>query len=491
MLVRLGATMLCALVLCTAHAHAQEATPDDSGFSMDESAGESPEPPPEEDPWWMPRIKLSGTLWRQMAVRTESGEPTRVAKLRQVLDAQLELSKQLWPGVRWRMPLTMHTEADYAYLAEPDVFAGPEMEIYGWQVRTGETFSSLTVGSLELVMGFQNVSLGVAEMISILDLVSARDVREPMPTDLSHLRLPVLMSRLGVTLGPVRAYVLAVHQPNFGMLPPPLGELSPFRQLLMNNRAIGAALETRELRIVHEPASVLTDIGATQLCGRLALTLESLDLTLVAGSIFERIGIPTLPNPETFEQTNIDLTLVHPRYNVFGHGGATTLGPIVLRWEASFEHARPIAMQRTDTALLQWSMERHNVVSGLLGLAYSPTTQTSAALEASMSRIIDVPASTLPRTTAPLFPLEAPQFAFRFTQRFWRERASLSLFALMIGIAPVNGLTARAELAIAASDRVEIAFGYVLYVSTPNFGLLYGLDSRDRAFLNLRWSLGD
>jgi hypothetical protein len=491
--------VLCTLLaICLGHstaAQAQEATAsDEAGFELSappqssESTATEQQPQPESS---LPSIKLSTTLWRQIAVRTESSEPTRLAKLRQVLDAQLDLTRQLGLGLRLRAQATLHTEADFAYLGQTDLYGGPEVETYGWQARTGETYASLSGPAVELTVGYQQLSLGVAEMISLLDLVSPRDVREPMPTDLSHLKLPVLMSRLGVTVGPMRAYVLAVHQPNFGLLPPPLGELSPFRQLLLNNRAVGAALESRELRLVHEPNSVVSDLGATQLCGRLAFSLGSIDLSLVAGSVFERMGIPTLPDPETFQQTKIDLTLVHPRYNVLGHGGATTLGPVVLRWEASLELSRPIAMQRTDTSLLQWSMARHHVVSGLLGLAYSPTTQTSAALEASMSRIVDPATHSPDRVSAPLFPLEAPQFALRFTQRFWRERASLSLFALLIGIAPINGLAARSELAVSVTDRLEVAVGYVLYHSTAHFGLLYGLGSRDRIFLNLRLSVGD
>ena len=78
----------------------------------------------------------------------------------------------------------------------------------------------------------------------------------------------------------------------------------------------------------------------------------------------------------------------------------------------------------------------------------------------------------------------------RFNQRFFRERAGLSVLAIVIGVRPLNAWAARGELSYALRDGLEIALGYITYQPTQHFGYLYGMTQHDRAFLNLVGELG-
>jgi hypothetical protein len=435
-------------------------------------------------------FRLSATLRFQSAIRTETDIPDRIAKLRQVLDLGLEYKRSLGAGVRLRVLAGVHTEADFSYLANLSDYDIVTIDSQAWKVWPGETFLSLAWSALEFSTGYQIINLGQAEMISLLDLVNARDLREPLPTDTSNMRLPALTTRLGLSFDPIRVEAIAVHEAFFGLLPPPLGEFSPFRQLLLDNPAVGTAFSGRTLRNQNFPARDLAEVAATQLYGRLTWAGSGFDLVLLAGSTLDRIGLPSLPTNLPLTGPILDLPLVHPRYTVLGQSGAVTLGPVLLRWELTFDVARPLAVQHTDSTFPNWSGVRRDMASGLLGLGYAPSMLTSTALELSQSYVFYNPARSPELQLAPLFPVEATQIAFRFNQSFLSDRANLGFVFLLFGVSPVNAWAARLEVSYALTDQLEVAIGYVTYQPTRHFGFFYGLTEHDRAFLNLRLGFG-
>jgi hypothetical protein len=159
----------------------------------------------------------------------------------------------------------------------------------------------------------------------------------------------------------------------------------------------------------------------------------------------------------------------------------------VLRWEAGLDFDRAITLRKTDTALQIWSAERHDLLRGLVGVTYVPSTVTSAAIEVTSAYLFDNPAHDPERAVAPRFPVEQTDVALRFNQRFLSERAAFGALLMVFGVAPVNAWAARLDLAYAITDDFEVMLGVVTYHPSNEFGFFYGFDRNDRVFLSLRW----
>jgi len=433
-------------------------------------------------------FQLGLSLAWQSALRVTSDRPRRIAKLRQVLAAYAQYSQDSG-ALRFTARIAGRSEVDFEYLMHAADYDPASYQQYAWQLHWGESYLALDLSGLELRVGQQVVSFGQGEMLSVLDVVNPRDLREPLLTDPSELRLPLLMTQLGFTQGSLRTQLLVVHEPYFGLSAPPLGEWSPLRKLLLENRALGPALGDRALRNRHEPAQWPLDPAATQLHGRLTWSGPGVDLTLSAGSMLDALGVPSLPPPSAFNGALIDMPIHHPRYASFGHSGAWTLGAFVVRWEAAFDHQHPLTARRTDSALPSWFALRRHQLQGMLGVLYAPGVSTSAALEVAQTYVLDNPGRSRELRVAPLFPVEATRLALRFNHSFWSDRCNVSFLLLRIGGQALNAWAARAELGVKLLDAVEVSLGFITYQPTSRFGFFYGFERHERAYLNVRWDV--
>jgi hypothetical protein len=434
-------------------------------------------------------LSLGLSLRLESALRLTHATPSRVATLRQIVGVHAEYKIDLGAGARLRLRAAARSEVDFAYLLDRERYDRATYDVYAWQVLPGETYVAFDYGALQLSFGKQIVNFGQADMLSLLDLINPRDLREPLLIDADDVRIPVLMTRASLGFERLRFEIVGVHEPYFGLLPPPLGEFNPLRNLQLESPAFGTALEGRTLVNEHVPAHEFTDWGATQVHGRIVWMAPGVDLALLAASVLDGLGVPSLPDPAAFAAQTIPLTISHPRYQMLGHSGAWTLGSFMLRWEVVFDIDRPLIVRRTDTELLMWSSVRRDALRGLVGITWAPSTTTSTALEVVQSHVFDNPGDSPASQQSPLFPVELPQLAFRFNQRCFSERLRINLMLLVIGVAPWNAAAGRIDVAYSPRDRLEISIGYVHYQPSHDFGYFYGFERNNRVFLNLRWEI--
>ncbi len=432
---------------------------------------------------------LSGAVIMQGALRVERTGGDRLGKARLVFAPRLEYKRAL-TGAASSISLVAagRVEADFAYLLRPYAYDAPTMELYGSQLIPGTTYLSLAGANFELAFGQQIVNFGQSEVLSLLDAVNPRDLREPLFADLEELRLPVLMTRVALSFEPLRAELLLVHEPNFGLLPSPAGEFSPLRKYLRELPGLGALLDRYELRYRHVPGRDPTQFGATQAHARLTLRLSQVDLSLQAASLLDAQGVPVFPGAGALRATRLDLVTYHPRYTLLGQSGVATLGKFLLRWELAVELSRPFVVRFKQRRLPPLASERLHSVRALLGLTYVPNARTNLGLELLVSRVLDNPARRPRSDRTLLFPVEAPQLALRLSQQFLRDKLTLTVVALSIGLFAYNAFAARAELSYALSDALRLSCGAVTFQPTRRFGPFYGFERNDRVYASLRWS---
>jgi hypothetical protein len=425
----------------------------------------------------------------QSAVRLESDQPSRLAKLRQVFEPRIEWQSGRASGWQLRAVASLRTEADFAVLLNLDAYPRPDAKIYGWQVLPRESYVALGFTSFELRFGEQIVNLGQGETLSVLDVVNPRDLREPLLADPAELRMPALMTRFMGTLGAFRAEAIVVHEPYFGLVAPPLGEFSPFRKLLLESPGVNRALAGRTLSTEHIPGRALTEFAATQAHGRIVWTGPDIDLAIMASNLLDPLGVPALPPGAAFDSTDIAFPVLHPRYTLVGHSGAFTAGSFLFRWELAYERDRSIALRARNEPLPRFSSVKRSGVRGLLGITFVPSIATNAGLELVQGYIFDNPNRSPGSPRELLFQLEALQVALRFSQRFLRDRASISALWVRIGAIDLNAWAGRLELSYTPFERVELTVGCVTYQPTEQFGFFYGFTRHDRIFADLRWEL--
>lgn len=434
------------------------------------------------------RFHLSGQVGLQSALRLERKGADRLGKLRLWFAPRLEFGREFHAGTSLALVLSGRAEADFAYLLRPNAYDDATMALYGSQLIMGASYVQLSVSNFELTFGEQIVNFGQSEVLTLLDVVNPRDLREPLFADLEELRLPVLMTRASLTLDPVRIELALVHEPYFGLLPPPLGEFSPLRKLLGDVPGVGPSLLARDVRYAHVPGRDPTQFDAAQLHVRVALRVAQADLSLQASSVLDPLGIPGLPAPDRLLAPRIDLETYHPRYTLLGQAGAVSVGAFVLRWELGAELGRTQLLRQKGAQFPDLVSQRLSSVRALLGVTYVPNGRTNLALEALQSVVLKNPERREDASHELLFPLEALQLALRFSQQFASDRAAFTLVLLCIGVTEFNAFAARAELSYALSDALRAALGGVSYLPSSHFGPFYGFERHDRVYLNLRWS---
>ena len=470
-------------------------------------------------------IRISGFYRSDTAVWLErfddDGNP--FAKARQNID--MVLRYKVGPV---RMVGALHLEYDFAYLYERDTYDQPTLDTYEWDIQGREMFIGVELGPLDLAIGRQIVGWGQGEAISQLDVVNPRDNREPGLADLEDLRMPVLMTRVGLFLGQHRFEVMIIHEAAFGLRPAPLSAFSFLSGLLGDPQLeqIGFIdqLQQKTVRFEDTPGRFVDN--EQQVLFRWQYSGEGADLAIYGGSILDQqgvIGFPAItpmpvigPNgmPVTnaagqvqlqfFDPTNnkVIFTNDHPRYAMFGQSGAAVVDAFLFEWEVAFALDKALNVSGGNSFPPSLGVEEHNMISLMAGVAYSGINNLSITLEWGKSFVVDGgprsggtfltvnldPNLELGRGSAFVTPVEEPMWALRFLYTMLRETLTISAAASAWGWLGEFGWLVRGELSYDVTDQVNIGLGFISYqpeikAASP----LRGFDDHDRIFAKLRW----
>lgn len=426
-----------------------------------------------------------GAARSQWALWVERFDDDPWAKGRQSLDLSLSYGNHGWRG-----RASLHAEYDLRYVVDRDRFGRATRDAYEWLVYLDETFLSWAGDAVDVTVGRQIVAWGQGDVVSPIDVVTPRDLREPGLADLEDLRLPVWATRVGVSSGYHRVEGMVIHVPSFGYRSPPLGPFSPFRALLEDGTSGLTLPAGLEVRYDDEPDEVTTE--TQQLLLRWSYRGPAVDLGLYLASVLDQSGVidgfdiepATLSNPDAAGAGGgtraIHVKLKHSRHELVGHAGTLPLGDWLLEWEAYFD--RRFVNAGDPSLLLRDGIRVEPVRSagGMLGMTYSGLQDTRIVVELGKSWLVD-------DVQDPLFPLEEPTFAFRVSHLALRQDLELTAAATVLGWTADLGWVARAEASYRLGDGWRVGLGYITYQPGDRVSFIWGLDRHDRLFASLRF----
>ena len=447
---------------------------DDAGFADTSAVADDAD----ERPW-----RFSGVLRTQEALWVERLPEEPVALARQAAELSLHLS---WNDVLAKA--TVHGEVDPKYLltdAYDDV-----VRTYGWRLEPRELWVGTSLGPVELTAGRQVVAWGEGLILSPVDVVNARDTRDPGMTDLDDLRRPVTMLRIQAFLGSHRFEVLGVPESDFGLRSSPEG---PYGLM----PGLAAAAESPDFISTDELLAQIdteyTDIQSRwavdqfQAFARWTWRGPGFDLAAYGATLLDKQGVIVNPEGEVnlLQATELAIPLDHRRYTLAGLSGSAVVRRFALRaelvaeWGRAYNFGDIVRADTTGPTFTALSTDR-DVYTGMIGATWTGVSNLRVDVEASRGY--------LPQGRANLtMPVGETQYALRLSYLTLSDRLSLDAFAAGLGTRLQYGFIASAAATYELSDGLHATLGYVTYQPSDQVGPLIGMDTHDRLFAQVKW----
>ncbi len=443
---------------------------DDVGFGdFEVEVAETPKTSP---------LSAGGSLRTTESLWVERLEDQPWAKSRRSLD--------LWARYKedsWRIEVSGHSEIDLPYWIARDDFDEQTFDTYAWQVVPREALLAVSAGQFEITAGRQLIVWGEGVLLSPVDVVAARDMREPGLSDLEDLRLPVTALRVGWFTGSHRVELAGVPEADWGYRSPPAGPYGAVPSLIAENPMatnplVAPLLEGREYAWVHRQDRWALD----QMQGFARWRYSGpVDLGIYAASLYDKQGNLALPGAEDFMEPGvIELNVVHRRYTMVGHSGTAGVGDFLFRWEAGVDIDRAFDTGDPEDPTSELKARRTELVNLMGGIQIAAISRTTFDIEVG-GGFFPSPLDDL------LFPVNAVTYGFRGSHTALKERLRLGVSCLGSGVDLSMGGLVRADASYEISDGLKAMVGGIVYRPGSERGFLLGLDSHDQVFGQLRY----
>lgn len=454
---------------------------DDFGFETNVDVSDVQLTQTEERPW---ELSIDGFLRSDTGIWSRRVQSNPFAKARQSLDLRLSFRYEFFSVV-----VAGHGEYDFAYLHERETYSEEDLEAYEYLVQARDAYVGFSFEKWELSLGQQIITWGEGDVLSPIDVVNARDQREPGLADLDDIRVPALATRLSYFFKGARYELIVVHYPNYGMRPPPFGEFSPLPAALQSGsiRFDLDAIQARKQFYYRDDPNGFA-LENQQYFFRFQYKGAGIDVAVHVASVLYREGVVNVLNTSelldpTASEVGIDFR--HPRYMLGGLALAVPAGPFVLKFEGLVEGQKPLGVIDSNSAntFLRLAVNPTDVVTLMGHVTYSGIADHSFTLELQKAFALQMPQNVAIDPGAPVM-------AIRTSHNFLRNDLSLNFLVTLFGWTANQGLFSRAELGYDWMAGFNTSLGYIFYLpseSSSELGPLSGYDYHDRIFFRLRF----
>jgi len=364
-------------------------------------------------------------------------------------------------GENWKTRISGKAFYDFAYgMKDSETFSDEVLSELEKEAELREIYlEGSPFGNLDIKLGKQIVSWGVANSLRVVDVLNPTDDREFGMTDLEDIRLPINMTKLDYYIGDLKLEAVAVHEIKFNKSAPFGSDFNPSTQKLNE--------------VIPESSAENTEYGLA-----LIGTFSGWDASLHWAQYFDDTAhfkitkvtfIPGVGVVPTLEQRHSRLTM----------GGVTLSIPFGnFLWKA--EAAK---LQGMEFALVtDKTFARTDV---LVGSEYSGWSDTSLTLEFGVQHLNDFDVKLEESPDSQLEDRIATTVSFM--QDYINQTLHLSLVGMMIGKSGEDGGVNRASLEYDVVDDFSVTGGVMLYQPGEN-AYFKSLNENDRIFFEVRYS---
>ena len=364
-------------------------------------------------------------------------------------------------GENWKTRISGKAFYDLAYgMKDSETFSDEVLSELEKEAELREIYlEGSPFGNLDIKLGKQIVSWGVANSLRVVDVLNPTDDREFGMTDLEDIRLPINMTKLDYYIGDLKLEAVAVHEIKFNKSAPFGSDFNPSTQKINE--------------VIPESSAENTEYGLA-----LIGTFSGWDASLHWAQYFDDTAhfkitkvtfIPGLGAVPTLEQRHSRLTM----------GGATLSipsGNFIWKAEAAKLQGMEFALVTDKT------FSRTDV---LVGSEYSGWSDTSLTLEFGVQHLNDFDVKLEESPDSQLEDRIATTVSFM--QDYINQTLHLSLVGMMIGKSGQDGGLNRMSLEYDVMDAFSVTGGVMLYQTGDN-AYFKNLNENDRIFFEVRYS---
>ena len=364
-------------------------------------------------------------------------------------------------GENWKTRISGKAFYDFAYgMKDSETFSDEVLSELEKEAELREIYlEGSPFGNLDIKLGKQIVSWGVANSLRVVDVLNPTDSREFGMTDLEDVRLPIAMTKLDYYIGDLKLEAVAVHEIKFNKSAVFGSDFNPSTQKINE--------------VIPESSAENTEYGLA-----LIGTFSGWDASLHWAQYFDDTAhfkitkvtfIPGLGAVPTLEQRHSRLTM----------GGATLSIPSGnFIWKA--EAAK---LQGMEFALV--TVKTFSRTDVLVGSEYSGWSDTSLTLEFGVQHLNDFDVKLEESPDSQLEDRIATTVSFM--QDYINQTLHLSLVGMMIGKSGQDGGLNRMSLEYDVMDAFSVTGGVMLYQPGDN-AYFKSLNENDRLFFEVRYS---
>ncbi len=364
-------------------------------------------------------------------------------------------------GENWKTRISGKAFYDLAYgMKDSETFSDEVLSELEKEAELREIYlEGSPFGNLDIKLGKQIVSWGVANSLRVVDVLNPTDDREFGMTDLEDIRLPIAMTKLDYYIGDLKLEAVAVHEIKFNKSAPFGSDFNPSTQKINE--------------VIPESSAENTEYGLA-----LIGTFSGWDASLHWAQYFDDTAhfkitkvtfIPGLGAVPTLEQRHSRLTM----------GGATLSipsGNFIWKAEAAKLQGMEFALVTDKT------FSRTDV---LVGSEYSGWSDTSLTLEFGVQHLNDFDVKLEESPDSQLEDRIATTVSFM--QDYINQTMHLSLVGMIIGKGGQDGGLNRMSLEYDVMDAFSVTGGAMLYQPGEN-AYFQSLNENDRIFFEARYS---
>ena len=360
-------------------------------------------------------------------------------------------------GENWKTRISGKAFYDFAYgMKERGTFSYEVLSELEKEAELREIYlEGSPFGNLDIKLGKQIVSWGVANSLRVVDVLNPTDSREFGMTDLEDVRLPIAMTKLDYFIGDLKLEAVAVHKIKFNKSAPFGSDFNPSTQKINE--------------VIPESSPENTEYGLA-----LIGTFSGWDASFHWAQFFDdtahfKITSPGVGTVPTLEQRHSRLTM----------GGATLSIPsrnFIWKAEAAKLQGMKFALVTEKT---------FSRTDALVGTEYSGWSDTSLTLEFGVQHIndFDVKLEAFPDSQLE----DRIATTVSFMQDYINQTLHLSMFGMMIGKSGQDGGLNRITLEYDVIDAFSVTGGVMLYQPGDNT-YFKSLNENDRLFFEVRYS---